>query len=171
MDIDALDRRMMSRCIELSRIGAAAGELPMGSLIARDGRIVSEATNEIMRDTDESRHAEIVAIARARKLIGDDELRNCTLYCTVGDLPDVFILHPRGRHSARGFCDWLAAPRWSLAMENSGRRYDTVSIWTCARNNGWCACARGSQGVGQIASDCREGDLVAGISQHGRESA
>jgi tRNA(adenine34) deaminase len=83
MDIDALDRRMMSRCIELSRIGAAAGELPMGSLIARDGRIVSEATNEIMRDTDESRHAEIVAIARARKLIGDDELRNCTLYCTV----------------------------------------------------------------------------------------
>ncbi|HEY7299533.1 MAG TPA: nucleoside deaminase [Xanthobacteraceae bacterium] len=74
---------MMARCIELSKLGAAAGELPFGSLIARDGQIIAEATNEIERFTDESRHAEIIAIARARRLLSDEELRSCTLYSTV----------------------------------------------------------------------------------------
>jgi tRNA(Arg) A34 adenosine deaminase TadA len=73
----------MARCIELSRIGAAAGELPFGSLVARHGNIVAEAINEIERFTDESRHAEIVAIARARHQLSDEELRACTLYSTV----------------------------------------------------------------------------------------
>lgn len=86
-DIDPIDAAMMARCIELARIGAAAGELPIGSLIARRGQIIAESTNEIMRLTDESRHAEIIAIARARNLIGDDALSECTLYSTVEPCP------------------------------------------------------------------------------------
>ena len=87
VDVDAIDRVMMARCIELSRIGAAAGELPFGSLVARHGRIISESTNEIMRLFDESRHAEIIAIARARQLLADHELSDCTLYSTVEPCP------------------------------------------------------------------------------------
>jgi tRNA(adenine34) deaminase len=87
MEIDSIDQAMMARCIELSRIGAAAGELPFGSLVARHGQIVAEATNQIMRLVDESRHAEIIAIAQARQLLGDDELGNCTLYSTVEPCP------------------------------------------------------------------------------------
>jgi tRNA(adenine34) deaminase len=87
LDIDPIDAAMMARCIELSRIGAALGELPIGSLIARRGQIIAESTNEIMRLTDESRHAEIIAIARARNLIGDDALSECTLYSTVEPCP------------------------------------------------------------------------------------
>ena len=87
LDIDPIDAAMMARCIELSRIGAAVGELPIGSLIARRGQIIAESTNEIMRLTDESRHAEIIAIARARNLIGDDALSECTLYSTVEPCP------------------------------------------------------------------------------------
>jgi tRNA(adenine34) deaminase len=86
-EIDVIDFAMMARCIELSKIGSAAGELPFGSLIARRGRIVAEATNEIERFTDESRHAEIVAIARARQLLADGELSECTLYSTVEPCP------------------------------------------------------------------------------------
>ena len=52
LDIDPIDAAMMARCIELSRIGAAVGELPIGSLIARRGQIIAESTNEIMRLTD-----------------------------------------------------------------------------------------------------------------------
>ncbi len=85
--VKEIDEAMMARCIELSAIGATAGEVPIGSLVARDGKIVSEATNEVIRELDESRHAEIIAIARARKLIGDDELRNCTVYCTLEPCP------------------------------------------------------------------------------------
>jgi len=87
MKIDAIDQTMMARCIELSKIGAAAGELPFGSLIARKGRIIAEAFNEIVRHTDESRHAEIIVIARARQLLGDEDLSSCTLYSTVEPCP------------------------------------------------------------------------------------
>jgi tRNA(adenine34) deaminase len=85
--METIDQFMMARCIELSKIGAAAGELPFGSLVAHGGKIVAEATNEIERLTDESRHAEIIAIARARQLLGDDELTRCTLYSTVEPCP------------------------------------------------------------------------------------
>ena len=62
LDIDPIDAAMMARCIELSRIGAAVGELPIGSLIARRGQIIAESTNEIMRLTDESRRAASVPV-------------------------------------------------------------------------------------------------------------
>jgi tRNA(adenine34) deaminase len=87
VEVERIDQLMMARCIELSKIGAAAGELPFGSLVAHRGKIVAEATNEIERFTDESRHAEIVAIAHARKILGDEELMTCTLYSTVEPCP------------------------------------------------------------------------------------
>jgi tRNA(adenine34) deaminase len=83
MNTVSVDQSMMARCIELSQIGASAGELPIGSLVACDGKIIAEATNEIERSLDESRHAEIIAIARARKLLGDDQFSKCTLYSTL----------------------------------------------------------------------------------------
>jgi len=78
---------MMARCIELSRMGAAAGELPFGSVVAHHGQVIAESTNEIMRLVDESRHAEIIAVARARQLLGDEKIRECTLYSTVEPCP------------------------------------------------------------------------------------
>jgi tRNA(adenine34) deaminase len=84
---DAVDRRMMARCIELSRMGAAAGELPFGSLIARGPDILAESANCAAREGDVSRHAEIVAIAQARKVAPDAKLGDCTLYTTVEPCP------------------------------------------------------------------------------------
>jgi tRNA(adenine34) deaminase len=84
---DALDRPMMARCIELSRMGAAAGELPFGSLIARGADILAESPNCAAREGDVSRHAEIVAIAQARKAAGGARLGDCTLYTTVEPCP------------------------------------------------------------------------------------
>jgi tRNA(adenine34) deaminase len=79
----ATDHSMMARCIELSRNGIAEGEYPFGSLIARGETIIAEATNRVMRETDESRHAEIIAIAHARRTLRKKSLRECTLYTTV----------------------------------------------------------------------------------------
>jgi tRNA(adenine34) deaminase len=84
---DAIDRRMMARCIELSRTGAEAGELPFGSLIARGAEILAESANQAAREGDVSRHAEIVAIAQARKLSPDGKLGDCTLYSNVEPCP------------------------------------------------------------------------------------
>jgi tRNA(adenine34) deaminase len=84
---DAVDRRMMERCIELSRTGAAAGELPFGSLIARGADILAESANCAAREGDVSRHAEIVAIAQARKVARGAKLGDCTLYSNVEPCP------------------------------------------------------------------------------------
>lgn len=83
MNLADTDRKMMARCVQLARDGAAVGELPFGSLVARGETIVCEAVNHSIREADESRHAEIVAIARARKTLDKRALRQCTLYTTV----------------------------------------------------------------------------------------
>ena len=84
---DVVDTRMMARCIELSRDGVAAGELPFGSVVARNGEILGESANCAARDNDISRHAEIVAIAQARKRAGGHKLGDSTLYTNVEPCP------------------------------------------------------------------------------------
>lgn len=73
----------MARCLELSREGARQGEYPFGSVVAREEDIVGEGVNHTVREADESRHAEIIAIANARRKVGVKRLRECTLYTTV----------------------------------------------------------------------------------------
>src|SRR5207302_10810324 len=67
---ETVDRRMMARCIELSRAGAAAGERRFGSVVAGGAEILGESANCAERGGDVSRHAEIVGLAEARKLLG-----------------------------------------------------------------------------------------------------
>ena len=87
MNFVETDRRMMARCVQLAKSGAAQGELPFGSLVARGETIVAEGVNRAVRELDESRHAEILAIAQARKTLGKKALRECTIYSTVEPCP------------------------------------------------------------------------------------
>jgi tRNA(adenine34) deaminase len=77
------DERMMARCLTLSREGAEQGEYPFGSVVAWKGDIVGEGFNHTVREADESRHAEIIAISNARLSVGAKILRKCTLYTTI----------------------------------------------------------------------------------------
>jgi tRNA(adenine34) deaminase len=74
---------MMARCIELSRDSIAAGELPFGCVICHDEEVVSEATNRVVRDGDVTRHAEMVAMSEAQRVLGTKRLSRCTLYTNV----------------------------------------------------------------------------------------
>jgi tRNA(adenine34) deaminase len=78
-----LDLRMMARCIALSHDSVAAGELPFGCVICRDGEVVAESTNRVKRDRDVIRHAEIVAMSQAQRVLGTNRLSRCTLYSSV----------------------------------------------------------------------------------------
>jgi tRNA(adenine34) deaminase len=80
---EALDRRMMGRCVELARTALSIGEYPYAAVIALDGKLVAEATNRAVRDHDLSRHAEIVAIVEAGKSLARDSLSPTTLYSLV----------------------------------------------------------------------------------------
>jgi len=76
-------REMMARCIELSRTAVSKGELPFASVICKDGNVVAEATNQLSRDHDVTRHAELVAISTAQRILGRKRLTDCTLYANV----------------------------------------------------------------------------------------
>jgi tRNA(adenine34) deaminase len=78
-----IDRKMMRRCIELSAFAVGERELPFGCVICRDGEIVVEATNRVMRDADVTRHAELLAISDAQRVLGRKDLSDCTLYSNV----------------------------------------------------------------------------------------
>lgn len=87
MGSDAIDRAMMARCVTLAREGMAGGELPFGSVISRDGVILSESRNQLIGHMDQSRHAEIMAIAQARRLLNTNRLDDCTIYSVVEPCP------------------------------------------------------------------------------------
>jgi tRNA(adenine34) deaminase len=84
---DVTDLKMMRRCIELSRTAVKAGERPFAAMICRDGAIIAEATNQVARESDVTRHAEIIAISKAQRAIATTNLSGCTLYATVEPCP------------------------------------------------------------------------------------
>ena len=77
------DAAMMQRCIALAKIGTRRGEFPFACVIAKDGKVVAEATNQVVQDGDVTRHAELVAVSLAQKALGARDLSGCTLYTTV----------------------------------------------------------------------------------------
>jgi len=84
---DAIDLRMMERCIALSREAVSEGEYPFACVIAENGRVVVETTNRVARDCDVTRHAELMAVSEAQRKLGRTKLSGCTLYTTVEPCP------------------------------------------------------------------------------------
>lgn len=80
--IGARDEQMMRRAIALGR-GGGMRELPFACVICRDDEVIAEATNAVRQAQDVTRHAEIVAMAQARRVLGRRSLAGCTLYTTV----------------------------------------------------------------------------------------
>jgi len=73
----------MARALALAKIGAAAGEVPVGAVVVRDGEIVAEAHNAPRTLADPTAHAELLAIRRAAEKLGDERLAGCDLYVTL----------------------------------------------------------------------------------------
>jgi len=82
-DQSAIDAAMMARCIHLSKEAAGHGELPFAAIVCRGAEVIAESSNHVVKDGDITRHAEIVALAEAQKILGRGQLNRCTLYTTV----------------------------------------------------------------------------------------
>jgi len=78
---------MMERCLELARQGVKQGELPFGAVIAFRGQVIAEATNHVSSECDVTRHAELVALSEAQKILRQKRLPDCTLYSIVEPCP------------------------------------------------------------------------------------
>lgn len=73
----------MARALDLAREAAAAGEVPIGAVVVRDGVVVGEGRNAPRAEHDPTAHAEIAAIRSAAKALGSERLTDCDLYVTL----------------------------------------------------------------------------------------
>ena len=73
----------MVRALELAREAAAAGEVPVGAVVAKDGAIVAEAHNAPRELVDPTAHAEMLALRRAAAALGSERLVGCDLFVTL----------------------------------------------------------------------------------------
>ena len=81
------DRFYMSQALELAKEAAAAGEVPVGCVIVRDGKIVGRGRNRRETDRNALAHAEMEAINDACRSRGGWRLWDCTLYVTLEPCP------------------------------------------------------------------------------------
>src|SRR5690606_32146851 len=77
------DERFMRRALELAREAEAAGEVPIGAVLVKDGEVIGEGFNHPITACDPTAHAEIVALRAAAERIGNYRLVDTTLYVTV----------------------------------------------------------------------------------------
>ena len=76
-------RKYMDEALALARAAAAAGEVPVGAIVVKNGQIIGRGANQPLGDHDPSAHAEIIAIRQAAKAIGNDRLTGCDLWVTL----------------------------------------------------------------------------------------
>lgn len=73
----------MQRALELARAAASVGEVPVGCVIVRGGRLIAEAHNLTRTLDDPTAHAEMVALRRAAERLGSTRLLDSTMYVTL----------------------------------------------------------------------------------------
>ena len=75
------DLHLMRCCI--ARAKSNQWEYPFAAVIGRNGKCVCEASNLVRREGDVTRHAEMVAMSAAQRMLGTSSLHDCTLYSTI----------------------------------------------------------------------------------------
>ena len=73
----------MDIAIAEAKAAAAAGEVPVGCVVAAGGEVIARAGNRTLLDKDPTAHAELVAIRAAAAALGSERLADCDLYDTL----------------------------------------------------------------------------------------
>ena len=73
----------MRRALDLARLAAEDGEVPVGAVVTKAGEIIAEARNAMLGSLDPTAHAEIVAIRSASEKLGQPRLDGCTIWVTL----------------------------------------------------------------------------------------
>lgn len=75
--------KYMKEALKQAKKAYALGEVPIGCVIVYDGKVIGRGYNRRNTDKNTLSHAEITAINKASKFIGDWRLEDCTLYVTL----------------------------------------------------------------------------------------
>jgi tRNA(adenine34) deaminase len=81
------DDYFMGEALRQAAKAYAAGEVPVGAVLVREGRIIARAANQVELLKDATAHAEMLALTQAEEAVGDWRLTDCTLYVTKEPCP------------------------------------------------------------------------------------
>lgn len=93
------DQYFMGEALRQARKAAQSEEVPVGSVIVHEGRIIARACNQVETLKDATAHAEMLALTQAQSVLGDWRLTECDLYVTKEPCPMCAgaIVHTRVR--------------------------------------------------------------------------
>ena len=77
------DEKYMKMAVKLAKKAATMGEVPIGCVIVYEDRVIGRGYNRRKTDKNTLSHAEITAIRKASRVIGDWRLEGCTMYVTL----------------------------------------------------------------------------------------
>ena len=83
----ASEEFFMGEALRQARKASLAGEVPVGAVIVREGKIIARAWNQVELLKDATAHAEMLAITQAEAEVGDWRLTDCDLYVTKEPCP------------------------------------------------------------------------------------
>jgi tRNA(adenine34) deaminase len=81
------DEEFMAEALRQARKAAAGGEVPVGAVIVKDGRVIARGYNQVELLKDATAHAEMLALSSAQASHGDWRLNECDLYVTKEPCP------------------------------------------------------------------------------------
>lgn len=85
--VENLHNTFMKMALELAEQAYAVGEVPIGAVIAHQGRVIAAAHNQREQLRDPTAHAEMIAITQAAESMESWRLLDCTLYVTLEPCP------------------------------------------------------------------------------------
>lgn len=101
------DEAFVRDALRAAEEGLAAGEVPVGAVVVRDGEVIARAHNAPIAGHDPTAHAEVLALRRAAERLGNYRLEDCELYVTLEPCPMCVgaILHARLKRVVYGATD------------------------------------------------------------------
>jgi tRNA(adenine34) deaminase len=127
------DENFMREALRQAQKAGEAGEVPVGAVIVRAGKIIARAHNQVELLKDATAHAEMLALTQAEAGVGDWRLTDCDLYVTKEPCPMCAgaLVHTRIRRVVFGCTDPSAGAAGSvlnlLQMPALNHRCDVAS--------------------------------------------
>jgi len=78
-----LDEKFMKEALHLARRAGKRGEVPVGAVLVLEGRVIARGGNATLARRDPTGHAEVVALRRGARRLGNHRLEGAILYVTL----------------------------------------------------------------------------------------
>ena len=127
------DKYFMREALRQAQKAYAAGEVPIGAIVVRAGKIIARAYNQVELLKDATAHAEMLVLTQAEAAVGDWRLIDCDLYVTKEPCAMCAgaLVHTRIRRVIFGCTDPVAGTAGSvinlLQMAEFNHRCDIAS--------------------------------------------